>query len=634
MINVSNGLIRPATVLAYLYPISLVALSALVMALEHFFPWRKGQKQLRPRLGSDVLHLVFNGHFLGILLAGLASTWLLPHIDALLARQGWTDAVYRGAAADWPLAAQIVVALLAVDFLQWCVHNLLHRVPFLWELHKAHHSIKDGEMDWIVSFRFSWLEVIVYKAVLYLPLVFLGFAWEALMVHAIFGTLIGHLNHANLDLGHGAWRYVLNSPRMHIWHHDYDGDEKTTVNFGIIFSIWDWVFGTAKMPPDPPKKIGFAGVEDFPETFFAQEIWPLQRALPSLRSRRFAANVVGVLVLSGAWYLHTPRSWAEAARTPMLGESAAASQPTGVTPRADAYATSPAEAEAALARFGDDARASGYLHPEAMVSVAELAKALGAPSLVVLDVRPRERFAEGHVPGAQQLERDDYSRGDPIPGLSRSPEELQALLRSRGVDAQETVVLMGDGGPEPYRLWWTLRVVAGLETRVLDGGLQAWKSAGHRVAGGAGLTPIAGTVELEPPSEPAGLHWPAIRAFLDANANAQLVDTRSAIEWSGEEREPNAARAGRIPGARNIDWVEVLRDADADHRLRDPAALRARLERHGLALDAPIVSYCQSGTRSAAVYFALHQLGVPPARHINYDGSWAEYSRLDLPGEP
>jgi sterol desaturase/sphingolipid hydroxylase (fatty acid hydroxylase superfamily) len=294
---------------AYLYPISLAALSGLVFLLERFFPWRPGQKQLRPKLWSDFIHLAFNGHFLGLLLAGLASTWILPHVDRWLGAEGLTHAVYRNAAADWPLWAQIIVALVVLDFIQWCVHNLLHRVPLFWEFHKAHHSVKDGEMDWIVSFRFSWLEVIVYKSVLYLPLVFFGFRWEALMFHAIFGTLIGHLNHANLNLGHGPWRYVLNSPRMHIWHHDYEGDSKTTVNFGIIFSSWDWIFGTAKMPPDPPAHLGFDGVETYPDNFFTQEIWPMQKLWPGLHSK-IVWSVIGALVMAVAWYLREPHtSW-------------------------------------------------------------------------------------------------------------------------------------------------------------------------------------------------------------------------------------------------------------------------------------------------------------------------------------
>lgn len=307
---------------AYLYPISLAAFSALLFGLECFFPLRCEQRQLRPRLWSDFVHLIFNGHFLGILLAGLADAWILPHVDRYLGQHGCMDTVYRNAAADWPLWAQVVVALVVIDFIQWLVHNSLHRVPALWELHKAHHSVVDGEMDWIVSFRFSWLEVVVYKSVLYLPLVFFGFRMEALLFHAIFGTLIGHFNHSNLNLGHGPLRYVLNSPRMHIWHHDYEGDARTTVNFGIIFSLWDWLFGTAKMPDDPPAHLGFRGVETFPNTYLAQQIWPLQRLLPRVTDPHIW-SAVGFVVLAVAFWFHKPH--VDPPHTPMLGESAAAS---------------------------------------------------------------------------------------------------------------------------------------------------------------------------------------------------------------------------------------------------------------------------------------------------------------------
>ena len=616
---------------AYLYPISLAALSGFVMLLERLFPWRPQQKQLRPKLWSDLIHLAFNGHFLGLVLAGLASTWVLPSVDRWLAAEGLTDAVYRNAAADWPLWAQIIVALVVLDFIQWCVHNLLHRIPLLWEFHKAHHSVKDGEMDWIVSFRFSWLEVIVYKSVLYVPLVFFGFRWEALMFHAVFGTLIGHLNHSNLNLGHGWWRYVLNSPRMHIWHHDYEGDSRTTVNFGIIFSCWDWIFGTAKMPPDPPAHIGFAGVETFPDNFFGQEIWPLQKLVPGVRSV-VVWSVIGALVLGAAWYLSKPR--ARGPETPMLGEVAAASQPTGVFPPADSYSPSPAAAEAAMAAFGKQALDEGYARPDAMISVAELAKTLGAPTLVLLDVRPEARFALGHIPGARRLYRSDYSGSAEVPGMSRAPSELEALLRKLGVRKNSTVVVYGDGGPEPYRLWWTLRTMAGFETRVLDGGLQAWKAAGHRVAGGDGLAVEAGDAGVGLPREPSSRHWAEVSRFLEAHPGVKLVDTRSDIEFTGQEQHPKAARAGHIPGASHVDWTDVLRDEETDHRLRTPAELRALFSSRGIEAGEPVVTYCQSGTRSAAVYFALYQLGLSPEQLLNYDGSWAEYSRLDLPVEP
>jgi sterol desaturase/sphingolipid hydroxylase (fatty acid hydroxylase superfamily) len=290
---------------AYLYPISLAVISVAVALAERLWPWRPQQRALRPALLSDLAHLVFNGHFLGVTLYALGVRYALPVLDPWLKEQGLWGWVHRDAAAAWPLWAQIVVALLVTDFVHWCVHNLLHRVPFLWETHKVHHSVQDGEMDWIVSFRFQWTEVVIYKVLQYLPLAFFGFGHEAVMVHAIFGTLIGHLNHANLDLSYGPLRYLLNSPRMHLWHHNYDGDEKTTVNFGVILSVWDWIFRTAHMPPEPPSKLGFPGVENFPKDFLAQEAWPVQRALPEGPARRYGAAAVGALVLGAAWWFAT-----------------------------------------------------------------------------------------------------------------------------------------------------------------------------------------------------------------------------------------------------------------------------------------------------------------------------------------
>ena len=290
---------------AYVYPIALALISLLLLLLERFFPARPNQKQLRPGLGWDVVHLLFNGHFLGVIFYGVAQRWLLPPLDGFLEARGWSEAVYRDAAASWPVSLQIVVALFAVDFLQWCVHNALHRVPWLWETHRCHHSVEDGEMDWIVAFRFQWTEVVIYRLALYVPLAWFGFGYAAIMFHAIFGTLIGHFNHSNLNVSWGPLRYLLNSPKMHLWHHDFDGGQHTTKNFGIIFSCWDWMFGTAYMPDEPPARLGFPGVESYPKNFFAATAWPLGRLFPKRRAR-WVASVIGVALIAGGWALHEP----------------------------------------------------------------------------------------------------------------------------------------------------------------------------------------------------------------------------------------------------------------------------------------------------------------------------------------
>ena len=191
----------------------LLMVSLLCFALERFWPWRKKQPLLREQIGQDLIWLVINGHYVGIALS-FVTVWLGAKVSP-----GFFAYVESfNLLATWPLVAQIVVFFVLKDFLEWSVHNLLHRNKYLWELHKLHHSIT--EMDWIGNFRFHWGEVVVYQTLTYLPLVLLGVDGQVILWVAIFGTLIGHLNHSNLNLTWGPLRYVFNSPRMHIWHHD------------------------------------------------------------------------------------------------------------------------------------------------------------------------------------------------------------------------------------------------------------------------------------------------------------------------------------------------------------------------------------------------------------------------------
>jgi 3-mercaptopyruvate sulfurtransferase SseA/sterol desaturase/sphingolipid hydroxylase (fatty acid hydroxylase superfamily) len=603
-------------VVAYLYPISLAVISAFVAGLERLFPWRRSQVQLRPRLWSDFIHLVFNGHFLGVLIYAGYERWLHGPVVAGVKAIDLDRWVFADFAAGWPVLAQVLVALFAIDFCQWCVHNVLHRVPALWKFHQVHHSVVDGELDWIVSFRFHWMEVIIYKAFLYVPLAFFGFGPAAIMTHAIFGTLIGHLNHANLDWDYGPLKVLFNNPRMHLWHHDYEGDERTTVNFGIIFSCWDYLFGTAKVPSAPPARIGYDGVTQMPPHFFGHALWPLRWPRASAAAAFAGGVVVGV---GGLWAVQMLRP-----------PSGASSQPAVVSLEEAIHP--PVLATEALRQFGGDARERGYARPDTMVSALELARALGSPRLVLLDVRPADRFEAGHIPTARAVDRPDYSVKAPIPGLSRGPEELQDLLRSVGVDAGDEVVLYGDGGPEPYRLWWTLSRVAGVTTRVLDGGLPAYKELGRPTASGTAEPAPRGTIDVRPDAAPP-LLWSDVSAAMASAPHPILVDTRSEEECRGEVQRASAQRAGRIPGSILLPWREVQRQPPLDQRLRPVAELQALFREAGLTPDRMVTTYCQSGTRSSATWFALLQAGHPEALLLNYDGSWAEYSRLSLPLE-
>jgi sterol desaturase/sphingolipid hydroxylase (fatty acid hydroxylase superfamily) len=257
--------------LSYLAWLGLISLGFFLA--ERLLPARPEQRALRPQLLNDLLLLAFNGHLWAVL-TGALTGWLVLRAQGLLERLGARPE--HGFLDGWPFLAQFALYLVASDFLQWCVHNLLHRVPMLWSFHKLHHSAR--ALDWAVNFRFHWMELVVYRTLLYLPLLFLGGDGEPLFAVAIFATAWGHFNHSNLALSIGPLAYVFNSPRMHLWHHDASDEGGKAKNFGIVLSAWDWLFGTAYWPRERgPQRLGYPGDAEMPRDVVRQELFPLTR---------------------------------------------------------------------------------------------------------------------------------------------------------------------------------------------------------------------------------------------------------------------------------------------------------------------------------------------------------------------
>ncbi len=249
----------------------LIAISLAFAVAERLRPARREQRAVRPQLGNDLAYMAFNGHFFA-LLSGAVLSWI-----------GWSAwsaekapeplAPFGMSVTEWPIAVQFLVLLVVADFLQWCIHRLLHAVPFLWRFHKLHHSIH--AMDWAGNFRFHWVEIVVYRSLLYLPLTLLGGSGSVLFAVAVFATAWGHFNHSNFDVGIGRLGYVFNSPGMHLWHHDASAEGGKAKNFGIVLSLWDWLFGTAYWPQGrDPQRIGYLEDAEMPANLVRQLGFP------------------------------------------------------------------------------------------------------------------------------------------------------------------------------------------------------------------------------------------------------------------------------------------------------------------------------------------------------------------------
>lgn len=251
----------------------LVGLSLVVWSLEILFPWRKSQGVIRHDFWLDVFYMFFNFFLFSLVVYNAVSNVAVQGFNDFLALFGIQNLVAINV-ANLPKWAQLLTLFVVRDFVQWNVHRLLHRVPWMWEFHKVHHSVK--EMGFAAHLRYHWMENIIYRSIEYIPLAMIGFGIDDFFIVHIFTLAIGHLNHANIYLPLGPLKYLLNSPQMHLWHHAEEFPKGTYgINYGITLSLWDYLFGHAYVPQERSDvKLGFPNLAKFPKTFWSQITYP------------------------------------------------------------------------------------------------------------------------------------------------------------------------------------------------------------------------------------------------------------------------------------------------------------------------------------------------------------------------
>lgn len=261
------------------YFYGLLFVSLLVWILEIAFPWRKNQKVFRKDFWLDIFYMFFNFFLLNLIVLIFLSNATEAFFNDALSYIGLSENSFQlFDVKEIPFWAGLLILFVVSDFVQWNTHRLLHRVPILWNFHKLHHSVK--EMGFAAHLRYHWMEPIVYKSLLYIPLAIIGgFDIQYIAIVHFFALAVGHLNHANLGWDYGIFRYFINNPKMHIWHHAkiLPKNRKHGVNYGLTLSIWDYLFGTHHIPYDGRDiELGFNGDEYFPKKFIGQALYPIK----------------------------------------------------------------------------------------------------------------------------------------------------------------------------------------------------------------------------------------------------------------------------------------------------------------------------------------------------------------------
>jgi len=260
------------------YFYGLIIISLVVWLLEIIFPWRENQSAFRKDFWLDTFYMFFNFFLLNLIILIALSNTVAQFLNDILGSIGLHIKNFQFFDVnDLPKWLGLFLFFLVSDFVQWNTHRLLHHVPWLWNFHKVHHSVK--EMGFAAHLRYHWMEPVIYKSLLYIPIATIG-GYDAKDVSMVyfFSIIIGHLNHANLGWDYGFLKYIFNNPKMHIWHHAkaLPKHVRFGVNYGLTLSIWDYLFKTNYVPHSGKDiELGFSGDDTFPKDFINQELYPV-----------------------------------------------------------------------------------------------------------------------------------------------------------------------------------------------------------------------------------------------------------------------------------------------------------------------------------------------------------------------
>ena len=261
----------------------------------------------------------------------------------------------------------------------------------------------------------------------------------------------------------------------------------------------------------------------------------------------------------------------------------------------------------------------GYANPQILAETAWLNGKLADASYAIVDLRKRESYDAGHIPGAVWY--DSAKLKDPDEKLYVIRDSLFAqYLGDIGIDNSKTIVAYDDNaGLSSTRFWWVLWYYGHSKAMVLNGGFPKWEKEGLAVSKEAARAAKVTFKTSVNDKVICALDYVNEQAS-KKNPNVVILDVRSPAEYSGAD--VRSAKGGHVPTAVNLDWTRSMSESEPKV-WKSAAELRSQFEQAGVKKGLEVITYCQTGVRAAHSLFTLRLVGYDSVR--NYDGSWQEW---------
>lgn len=315
-------------------------------------------------------------------------------------------------------------------------------------------------------------------------------------------------------------------------------------------------------------------------------------------------------------------------RTPFLAATiaaalfAAACGGDATEPKATAT-TQPAAAVPTAAA----AAKTGYAFPDKLVTTAWVAENATKPNVLVLDLRKKEDYDAGHIPGASWINSADLSATDKngVKGQIAPAEKVASVISAVGAKPDSTIVLYdASNNLSSSRVLWVLEVYGHKDVRVMNGTWTVWQAEAKPVTKDAPKSTATQYAFTAAPNEGIIANFDEIVKAV-GDPSKVICDARTPEEYAG--RDVRSKNGGHVPSAVNVNYTLAN---SKDGKYLPAEDLRKLYADAGVkAADSQTVyTYCQTGVRAAHSWFVLKYL-VGYKNVENYDGSWEEWGNKD-----
>lgn len=234
----------------------------------------------------------------------------------------------------------------------------------------------------------------------------------------------------------------------------------------------------------------------------------------------------------------------------------------------------------------------------------------------IIDVRDPLSYQEGHIKGAVNFPATLTFDDQTTSGRITPPNQMQILLRERGLDIDDNIAIYDDGSFfDAARLFWSLEVYGFTKVKLLNSSFSEWQSLG---------LPISTEPTLTKPSQYVAainntrLATKFATQIASRSPSQTVIDARSEAAYQG--LTSTAQRFGHIPQAEHIPATHNIATGGDVYRLKNLAELKETYQ--NINKQQKVIIYCAIGRVSSTNYFALRELGYDVA---NYDASWREW---------